>query len=99
MGGKGEWSEDKKKSALAPGVQKLSDDWMAVAEGCVDEYAFEAEIAAAEALEPWNIAEAKGCPDWVLCGKAIEEELKALKDTGTWELVEMPKNANVVGSK
>ena len=31
--------------------------------------------------------------------KVIEEELKALKGAGTWELVEMPKNANVVGLK
>ena len=64
----------------------------------MDEYAFVAEIGAAEALEPRNLAEAKSCPD-LLWEKAVEEELKSLKDVGTWEVVEMPKGVNVVGSK
>ena len=67
VGRKGRVVWRQKKLVLAPGVQKPSNDWMAVAEGCVDEYTFEAEIAAAEALEPRNLAEAKGCPDWCCC--------------------------------
>ena len=38
--------------ALAPRIQKPSNDWAAVVMGCADEYTFVAEIGAAEALEP-----------------------------------------------
>jgi hypothetical protein len=31
--------------------------------------------------------------------KAIEEELMMLKLAGTWEVVDVPKGVNVVGSK
>jgi hypothetical protein len=99
LGGKAGWSISKKGAALAPGVQQPSDDWTAVAVGCEDEYAFTAEVAAAEALEPRNLTEAKGRPDWSSWEKAIQEELKTLRDAGTWEVVEMPKGVNVVGSK
>jgi hypothetical protein len=58
-----------------------------------------AEIAAAEALEPSTLAEAKHRPDWSLWEKAIEEELATLKATGTWRLEEAPPGANVIGSK
>ena len=85
--------------ALAPGIQKPSDDWAAVVVGCADEYVFVAEIGAAEALEPRNLAEAKSRPDWLLWEKAADEEMKLLRDAGTWEVVEMPKDANVIGSK
>ena len=67
--------------------------------GCTDEYAFVAEIGAAEALEPRNLTEAKSHPDWLLWEKAVDEEMKSLRDAGTWEVVEMPKDANVIGSK
>ena len=87
------------KGALAPGIQQPSNDWAAVVEGCGDEYAFAAEVGAAEALEPRNLAEAKSGPDWLLWEKAAEEEMKSLRDAGTWEVVEMPKGVNVVGSK
>lgn len=89
----------KRKSALAPGIQKPSEDWTAVAEAYEDEYAFAVEIVAAEALEPQNLAEAKGSPDWLLWEKGIEEELKLLHNAGTWELVQIPKDTNIVGSK
>ena len=58
-----------------------------------------AEIRNTEALEPQNLAEAKKQPDWMLWEKAIEEELMTLKEAGTWEVVEIPKGVNVVGSK
>jgi hypothetical protein len=63
------------------------------------EYILVAEIAAAEALEPSTLAEAKHHPDWSLWEKAIEEELATLKATGTWQLEEAPPRANVIGSK
>jgi hypothetical protein len=37
--------------------------------------------------------------DWPLWEKAIHEELAKLKAAGTWESVEKPEGANVVGSK
>ena len=87
------------KGALAPGIQKPSDDWAAVVVGCIDEYAFVAEIGAAEALKPRSLAEAKSHPDWLLWEKAAEDEMKSLRDAETWEVVEMPKDVNVIGSK
>ena len=88
-----------KDGALAPGIQKPSDDWAVVVVGCVDEYVFVAEIGAAEALEPQSLAEAKSRPDWLLWEKAVDEEMKSLQDAGTWEVVEMPKDVNIIGSK
>jgi hypothetical protein len=64
-----------------------------------DEYAFAAEVSIAEALEPKNLSEAKKRPDWPLWEKAIEEELETLKAAGTWEVVDAPKDVNVVGLK
>ena len=83
----------------APGVQKPSDDWMAVVEACEDEHAFVIEVQEAEALEPRNLKEVKGHSDWLLWEKAIEEELKSLREAGTWEVVIVTKDANVVGLK
>jgi hypothetical protein len=65
----------------------------------VQEYAMVAEISEAEALEPRNLKEAKARPDWPLWEKAIEEELKVLKESETWELVVPPDGANIIGSK
>jgi transposase InsO family protein len=63
------------------------------------EYVLVAEIAAAEALEPSTLAEAKCRPDWSLWEKAIEEELATLKAAGTWQLEEAPPGANIIGLK
>ena len=71
---------------------------MTVVEACEDEYAFIIEIEEAEVLKPRNLKEARGHPDWLLWEKAIEEELRLLKEAGTWE-VDLPKGVNVVGLK
>ena len=63
------------------------------------EHVLVAEIAAAEALEPYTLAEAKRRPDWPLWEKAIGEELATLRAAGTWRLEEAPPGANVIGSK
>src|SRR6266511_185908 len=57
------------------------------------------EIGETEALEPRTLAEARKRPDWHLWEKAIQEELATLKTAGTWELVDAPENANIIGSK
>ena len=88
-----------KKQGLALEVQKPSDEWMAVVEACKDEHAFATQIEEAEALKPRNLKEARGRPDWLLWEKAIEKELRALKEAGTWEVVDLPAGVNVVGLK
>jgi hypothetical protein len=62
-------------------------------------YIFATVIASSEALEPRSLAEAKRQPEWPLWKEAIKEELVTLKVAGTWELVDAPGGANVVGSK
>ena len=65
----------------------------------VNEFCMVAEMRDSEALEPRNLKEARSGPDWLLWEKAIEEELAVLKAAGTWELVNSPAGANIVGSK
>jgi hypothetical protein len=69
------------------------------AENANDEIAMVSEMSDAEALEPSTLTEAKRRPDWLSWEKAILEELETLKNAGTWELVDPPSNANIVGSK
>ena len=98
LGGQGSWSTTS-KPVLALGVQQPSDNWTASANECNDKYAFAAETSNVEALEPRSLAEAQKRPDWPLWEKAIEEELAMLKAAGTWEVVDVPKGVNIVGSK
>ena len=62
-------------------------------------YAFAAATGAAEALEPQTLAEARRGPDWHHWERAIHEELENLRSNDTWDLVEAPNGANVIGSK
>ena len=64
LGGKGTWATSKARPALAPGIQKPSDEWTAAVMECEDEYAFVTEMGEAEALEPRCLKEAKSHPDW-----------------------------------
>jgi hypothetical protein len=63
------------------------------------EYAMVADMSEVEGLEPRSLAEAKRGPDWLFWEKAIFEELRTLEEAGTWELVDPPSGANIVGSK
>ncbi len=63
------------------------------------EYAMAADTSIAEGLDPLLLAEAKRRPDCESWKGAIEEEIHNLVDAGTWEIVEVPSDANVVGSK
>ena len=82
-----------------PRIQKPSDEWTAAVMECEDEYVFVTETGEVEMLEPWSLKEAKSCPDWPRQEKAIEEELNLLQETGTWEIVDEPRDVNVVSSK
>jgi hypothetical protein len=50
-------------------------------------------------LEPRNLAEAKRGPDWLRWKEGMEEELSALEAYKTWEIVDNPKNVNIVGCR
>ena len=58
-----------------------------------------AQTSKMEALEPPSLAVAKKSPDWPAWEKAIHDELDALKAAGTWETVDAPEGANIIGSK
>ena len=53
----------------------------------------------AEGLEPTTIDEAKMQPDWPRWEEAINTKLKSLEDAHTWNVVEHPRNTNVVSCK
>ena len=56
-------------------------------------------IANAEALEPTSIAKARRRLEWPQWEQGIREELATLQKAGTWELVDPPQGANIIGSK
>ena len=106
--GRGTWTDKPSESLIPPGVQLMAEggandddyiDWLYNVPDHVEGYAIAAVIGESEALEPRSLAEAKRGGDWPLWEKAIHEELETLKAAGTWDLVEAPKGANVVGSK
>ena len=106
--GRGTWTDKPSESLIPPGVQLMAEggandddyiDWLYDVPDHVEGYAIAAVIGESEALEPRSLAEAKRGGDWPLWEKAIHEELETLKAAGTWDLVEAPKGANVVGSK
>ena len=99
LGGKGTWVTSKARPALAPRIQKPSDNWMAAVIDCEDDHPFAAVTGEVEVPEPGSLKEAQSCPDWPLWEKAIEEELKLLREAGSWEVVDEPRDVNVVGSK
>lgn len=77
----------------------FAEDMHSPGGGARDEWAMAVATADAEGLEPRTLAEAKRRPDWPRWEEAIQEELGRLDKAGTWELVEKPEDANIVGSK
>lgn len=55
---------------------------------------FIANISAVK--EPANYQQARGDPEWV---RAMEEELKALEENETWEIVQLPKDKRPIGCR
>ena len=49
--------------------------------------------------EPRNPKDAKTLPQWPQWLSAMEEEMRRIDELGTWELVLMPSESNVVGCK
>ncbi|KAI0995437.1 hypothetical protein K3495_g12742 [Podosphaera aphanis] len=48
---------------------------------------------------PNTIEEARKCPDHISWEKAIQTELDMLNQKNTWELVDPPKEANIIGNR
>ena len=63
------------------------------------EHAMAAAISEVEAIDPQSLEEVMRRPDWPKWEIAIREELKALKEAGTWGIVERPKGRNIVRNK
>ena len=108
MDGHGKWTTNANAPLLPPGVQLQAEgdaddenlaDLLDDVPSHVEGYVFAAVIASSEAFEPRSLAEAKCQLEWSPWEDAIKEELATLKVTGTWELVDAPGGANVVGSK
>ena len=59
-------------------------------EGELVHYAFYADV------KPINVAEALKDSKWV---KAMNEEVKSIKDNNTWSLVELPQGKKVIDAK
>ena len=69
-------------------------DWITLMED-----AMAVQTSKMEALEPPSLASMKKSADWLQWEKAIHEELAILKVAGTWEMVDTPDRANLIGSK
>ena len=63
------------------------------------EHAMATAISEIEAINPQSLEEAMRRPDWPKWQTAIQEELKALKEAGTWGIIERPKGRNIVKNK
>jgi hypothetical protein len=63
------------------------------------EYTLASEVSETEAIESHSLAEAMRRPNWPSWECGIFKELETLQVVGTWELVNPPKGANIIGSK
>lgn len=96
-------------SSLPKGMQiasmvtesELADDEGEITEtrGLTDEMAMAITTSEIEGIEPRDIREARKRPDWTKWEEAMIDEMTRLKANETWELVEKPRGANVIGSK
>ena len=63
------------------------------------EQAMSAAVSEIEVINPMSLNEARQRPDWPKWITAIQEELNTLNKAGTWEIVERPKDKNIVKNK
>ena len=86
------------KSILPKGMQENPVPIDETPEEQAEEHAMASVIESAEGSMP-TYEEALKRPDWPKWEDAISKELESLKASGTYQLVERPPGANVVGSK
>jgi hypothetical protein len=58
-----------------------------------------AGVMEVEGTDPTTLEEARRRNDWSKWDEAVNKELTALKDAGTWSIVEKPEGVNVIGCK
>lgn len=56
-------------------------------------------IAKAESLNPFRVEEVRTHDNWPKWKSVIMVELQSLHDVRTWDVVECPEGANIVGCK
>ena len=64
-----------------------------------DRYGYKVLSTSTEQQDPSSVADVKSSPDKVKWEKAMEKEMESLRANKVWELVELPPNQKVVGSK
>ena len=64
-----------------------------------DEVVMAIAMSEIEGMEPRDIREARKRPYWKKWEEVMVDEMQRLKANETWDLVEKPKGANIVGSK
>lgn len=77
----------------------LIEDELTADDDSEDIYAMVAGVSEAEGLDPSTVNEARARADWPSWEAAINAELKSLEAARTWDVVECPTGANVVGCK
>ncbi|KIK11766.1 hypothetical protein PISMIDRAFT_122094 [Pisolithus microcarpus 441] len=77
----------------------LIEDELTADDDSEDIYAMVAGVSEAEGLDPSTVNEARARADWPSWEAAINAELKSLEATRTWDVVECPTGANIVGCK
>ena len=50
-------------------------------------------------MDPSSVAEAMAAPDKAKWEIAMEKEMESRRENNVWELIELPSNRKVVGSK
>ena len=64
-----------------------------------DRYSYHISVALTEDHDPSSVAEAKSAPDAPEWEIAMEREMKSLHSNDVWELVDLPPDRRIVGSK
>jgi len=64
-----------------------------------DFYGSRVNVTSQNPKEPKSIEEATDCPERSQWEKAMEAEMRSLKENNVWDLVELPKGKKAIGSK
>jgi len=77
----------------------MANEWGKMDEDDEEVFAMVAGVMEVEGTDPTMLEEAQRRNDWSKLDEAINKELTALKDAGTWSIVKKPEGVNVVGCK
>jgi hypothetical protein len=77
----------------------MANEWGKMNEDDEEVFTMVAGVMEVEGMDPTTLEEAQRRNDWSKWDEAVNKELTALKDAGTWSIVEKPEGVNVVGCK